>query len=149
MAGPNPLIALGKLNRLRGTVLIPKFPGLNISAPFLGKEGIRVAYEGNLVDMLPQMAGQVQSPNVYLPASLTIQLVKTTALATAFYRQMLDDCDMGDITFRADASNLPPFELSNCGLSSLEGFDANGTSAAFPIRIAGTWFVNSTLWNLG
>jgi hypothetical protein len=149
MPGPNPLVALGKLNRLRGSIMIPKFPQLNITASCLGRDGIRMAYEGNLTDMLPQMVGQVQSPSVYLPASLSVQIVKTLPIASAYYQQMLDDCDMGDITFRADASNLPPFEIQNCSIQALEGFDANGTSAAWPIRFGGTWYVNSSLWNLG
>lgn len=68
--GPIPLLSLGTLNRLRGTILIPLRPELNISATQLGRDGIKLAVEGNITDMLAQMAGQVQSQSVYSPATI-------------------------------------------------------------------------------
>ena len=37
----------GTLNRLRGSLTIPDLPELNVTAPFLGKEGIAMSFEGN------------------------------------------------------------------------------------------------------
>ena len=39
MAG-NPLIDQGVLNRIKGNVTWNNFPGLNVTAPFLDKDGI-------------------------------------------------------------------------------------------------------------
>jgi len=147
-AGPNPLINLGKLNRLRGTVLIPLYPQLNITAPSLGRDGIKLALEGNTTDMLPQMVAQVQSQNVYMPAMITIALVKTTPLANLFKRQWELDSNIGDITFRSDASQLDPYEFSNCAIERAPGLDASGTSALLEIVISGTYYINSNLFNL-
>ena len=148
MPGPNPIVALGNLNRLRGTILIPLRPTLNVTAPFLGKEGIKLSFEGDLTEMLGQMVGMVQSQNVYLPATLTFALVKTTPLANAFKRQIETDSNLGDITFRSDASTLDPYQFSNCSIEGVEGIDASGSSAAFPLRIKGTYYANSNLFNL-
>jgi hypothetical protein len=148
MAGPNPLINLGSLNRLKGSVIISAFPQLNISAPYLTKEGIRLAIEGDTTQMLPQLVSMVQSQEVYLKASLVIGLVKTTALATLYLAQIQNNSNVGDVTFYTDTSNLPPFQFSNCAVEGFEGIDASGTNASFPVRIAGTWYVNSSLFSL-
>lgn len=148
MAGPNPLLSLGTLNRLRGTVIIPLRPQLNLTAAQLGREGIRLAVEGNITDMIQQMAGQVQSPNVYLPATLTVALIKTQPLANLYKRQYESDSNLGKVTFRSDAKELDPFEFENCAIEGVEGVDASGQSALFGVRISGTYFINSNMWNL-
>ncbi len=148
MAGPNPLVNLGTLNRLRGTVTFTDFPQLNITAPFLGREGIAIAFEGNAVEMLQQMVGNVQSPQVYLPTTLTVSLVKTTPLAVAFKRKWESDANLGNLTFRIDASNFDPFEMVNCALEGIDGIDASGASARMGLRIGGTYYINSNMWNL-
>ena len=147
MAGPNPLVALGVLNRMKGSVVIPAFPQLNITAPFLTREAVRLAIEGDLAQMLPQLAGMVISQEVYLTATLLIGLVKTTPLVALYKAQMESNSTLGDVTFRSDATNIPPYTFNNCALEGFDGLDASGTNAAFPIRIKGTYYVNSNLFN--
>lgn len=148
VAGPNPLVALGNLNRLRGTILFPDNPSLNITAPYLGKEGIKLGFEGDFADMLGQMAGSVISENVYVMANLTVALIKTQSLAAAFKSKFEVSSILGPCTFRSDAANLPPFDFANCAIEAVDGVDASGTSALFGIRIKGTYYINSELWNL-
>lgn len=147
-AGPNPLVSLGTLNRLRGTLIFPDHPELNVSAAYLGREGIRLAVEGDSTEMLPQMAGMVTSQNVYLKATISVALIKTQPLAALFKARMEFSSVLGGCTFRSDASNLPPYEFVNCAIENMEGIDASGSNAAFPLRIAGTYYINSDLWNL-
>jgi hypothetical protein len=147
MAGPNQLIQLGSLSRLRGSVTINDFPELNITAPFLGRDGIRLAVEGDTTQMLGQMVGMVQSQEVYLPASITIPIVKTTALANLFKQKWESDSKLGDLTFRGDASQLDVFDFYNCAIENFGGLDASGTSAVINLSIKGTYYVNSNLFN--
>ena len=147
MAGPNPLLNLGSISRLRGSLTFPAFPQLNITAPYLGREGIRLALEGDSTQMLAQMVGMVQSQEVYLPASISIALVKTVSLANLFKQKWESDSNLGDCTFRSDASQLDPFDFSNCAIEGIPGLDASGTTAMFDIRIKGTYYVNSNLFN--
>lgn len=148
MAGPNPLPQLGPLNRIRATVLFPLFPQLNISAAFITPEGIRMAINGQSTQMIPAMVSQVQSQNVYLPAQVQFGIVKTTALATLWKRKLESNSNLGPCTVRVDSAALDVFDLVNCAVENFEGIDASGTNAAFPIMIAGTYYINSDLFNL-
>jgi hypothetical protein len=147
MAGPNPLLQLGSISRLRGSLLIPSLPQLNITAPFLGRAGIRLAVEGDITQMLAQMVGMVQSQEVYLPASITAAIVKTTPLANLYKRQWESDANLGDVTFTSDASQLDVFDFSNCSIEGFGGIDASGGEATYTLSIKGTYYVNSNLFN--
>lgn len=148
MAGPNPLVALPPLNRLRGSLLFPSFDALNISASFLTRAGIRLNIEGDTTAMLPQMVSMVQSQEVYLKATILVGIVKTTSLGAAFKAKMESNSNLGDVTFISDTSAIPNYQFTNCAIEGFEGIDSNGTSADYPIRIAGTYYVNSSLFNL-
>lgn len=145
MAG-NPLIKLGSLSRLRGSLTISDYPELNVTAPFLGRAGLSMAINGDLTQMLPQMVGMVQSQEVYLPVRITVPLVKTMQLANLYKRKWESDSNLGDCTFRGDATNLDAFDFVNCSIENLEGYDAGGTSGSVTIIIAGTYYVNNNLW---
>jgi hypothetical protein len=147
MAGPNPLVQLGSISRLRGSLVFPDFSDFNITAPFLGRAGVRLAVEGDLTQMLQQMVGMVQSQEVYLPATVTAELVKTTPLANLFKRKWETDSNLGDCTFRSDASQLDVWDFSNCSIENFGGIDASGGSATYTLQIKGTYYVNSNLFN--
>jgi hypothetical protein len=148
MAGPNPLVNLGTLNRLRGSLIFPQFDALNISASFLTKAGIRLSVEGDTTEMLPQMVSMVQSQQPYLKATILVGLVKTTALVAAFKNKMESDSNLGQVTFISDSAAIPSYDFQNCAIEGFEGIDASGTSADYPIRISGTYYINSSLFNL-
>jgi hypothetical protein len=147
MAGPNNLVQLGSISRLRGSLTFTDFPTLNITAPFLGRDGVRLAVEGDTTQMLQQMVGMVQSQEVYLPATITAQIVKTTALANLFKQKWESDSNLGDCTFRSDASQLDVFDFYNCAIENFGGLDASGTSAVINLSIKGTYYVNTNLFN--
>lgn len=144
----NPLIPLGSLNRLRGSVVWPSFPSLNVTAPYLGKEGIRLALEGETTTYLPQMTGAVTSPEPYQLISLRITLLKTQGLAALYKAQMEASALLGDGTVRPDASSLPPYEITNCAIESIAELTFNGESADFAVNIRGYYLVNASLWDL-
>jgi hypothetical protein len=148
MAGPNPLVNLGTLNRVLGTLLFNDFPSLNITAPYLTREAIRLAIEGDTTDMLPAMTSMVQSQNVYLKATISVGLVKTTPLVPLFKAKMESDSNLGSISFRSDTKNIPSYDFANCAIEGFEGLDASGTNIAYPLRISGTYYVNSNLFSL-
>src|ERR1700752_1022972 len=102
MAGPNPLVNLGTLNRLRGSLIFAQFDALNISASFLTKAGIRLWIEGDRAEMCRQMVSVVQSQNVFLKATIMVGLVKPTALVAAFKNKMESDSNLGNVNFISD-----------------------------------------------
>jgi hypothetical protein len=146
MAGPNPLIQLGFLNRVKASVKFSTLPQFNITAPVLGRDGISMAIEGNMTEMLEQMVGMVPSQNVYLPATITAAIVKTTPLANLLKAQWESNSLLGDATIRVDATQLAPFQFTNCSIENFGGMSANGSSATYNLLIKGTYYVNSSLF---
>jgi hypothetical protein len=147
MAGPNQLIQLGSLSRLKGSLTFTSFPTLNITAPYLGREGLRLALDGDTTQMLRQMVGMVQSQEVYIPATITVPLVKTTPLANLFKQKWESDSSLGDCTFRSDASQLDVYDFYNCAIMNPGGNDSSGTTATITVTISGTYYVNTNLFN--
>lgn len=144
---PNPLIRQGTLNRVRGSVVFPSFPELNVTAPFLGKEGVSMALDGNFVDYLETMTGAVTSPAVYLMGSCTIRLLKTQNLVAVYKSKWEDDATVGDITIISDASTMPNFDWTNCSIANPGEMMFSGTSAEMTLVLRGYYIVNNSLFD--
>lgn len=142
----NPLVDQGVLNRIRGSVTWDNFTNLNITAAFLGKEGIRLALEGQASKPIPTMTGLVQSPEAYKMVSLTLNLLKSQALADAYKAQVELSSILGGCTVRPDATTLSPYQLLNMSIDSPNDLDFSGESAGYVIKATGYYLVNSSLW---
>jgi hypothetical protein len=142
----NPLIDQGVLNRLRGSVVFSGFPSLQITAPYLGKAGIRLALEGESVLFIPTMTGAVTSPEPYLMVSLSMNLIKTQPLADAFKKQMESNSLLGPATVRPDSSALSPYDLINTAIESVRELNFSGVDADYLVVIKGYYSVNSSLF---
>jgi hypothetical protein len=138
----------GTLSRLRGAVLWAAFPALNVTAPFLGPEGISLGFEGNMVDMPATLTGVVTSPAVFVMARVTMQLLKTQGLSDSYKQQWELDARLGDCTVRPDTTTLGPFQFSNCAIENVDTLLLNGSTPALLVRIMGQYQVNAALWNL-
>ena len=143
----NTLVPQGTLNRLRASVVWNSFPGLNVTASFLGREGVGLSFDGQANTQIETMTGAVNSPEAYVKAAIRIALLKTQALAAAYKAQMEQNVLIGDCTIRADASSLPPFQISNCSLLGVDELVFNGEVAGFMVRAGGYWLVNSSLFD--
>ena len=62
----NPQIAQGTLNRARGSVVVADSPELNVTAPYLGREGISTNFEGDTTARIHTLTGVVNSPEIYM-----------------------------------------------------------------------------------
>lgn len=145
---PNPQIPQGTISRLRGAVIWTSFPALNITAPFLGPEGIALGFEGNMVDMPETLTGVVNSPAVFVMARLTFQLLKTQGLSDSYKQQMELDARLGECQVRPDTTTLGPYQLQNCAIENVDELRLNGSTPAFMVRVRGQYQVNAALWNL-
>jgi hypothetical protein len=143
----NPLIAQGTLNRLRGSVVIPDHSGLNVTAPYLGKEGIGLALEGEATGIIPTMTGIVTSPEPYMIVSVTLNILKTNGLAARYKAQMEDNTVIGNITVIPDTSALPNYLLYNCAIESVQPMKLSGEDAGFVVTLRGYYVINNALWN--
>ena len=133
----------GVLNRLRASVTFTDFPQLNVTSGFLTTEGIRVALEGNATDLLPAMVSLVSSPAPYLSASLTMSLVRSSALAAVYKTQIEDITLVGLATIWPDTDVLTPFVLNNVALESVREMAMAGMEAAMVVTARGYYNVNT------
>lgn len=144
----NPLIALGSLNRLRGSVVIPSYPTLNVTASFLSKRGIRMDLVGDATQQLEAMTGVIPSPEPYMVVDVTVSLLKTNGLAAAWIAQLQLNSVLGNVTVHTDTSAYPAFNFSQCAITRLppESFSGDEPNADFTFR--GQYIVNNNLWAL-
>lgn len=142
----NPNIPQGTLNRIRASVVFSTSPALNVSAPFLGKRGITLAFQGDATVYIDQMTGAVTSLEPYLRVTMTMHLIKAQAFAQNYKTQLELSTLLGNCTVRPDAATMQPYFLQNCAIMSPGDQDFSGADADYPIRIGGIYQINSSLF---
>jgi len=147
-SAPNPLISLGTLNRLRGSLVVPGNASLNITASYLGKAGITIALEGEATRFLEQMVGAVTSPEPYQKVSVRVSLIKTQVLASTWRTQLETMATIGQINVIPDTSAFPTYTFLNAAIQSVGEQAFNGEDAAYPITIGCYYNINQSLWSL-
>lgn len=145
---PNPLIAQGSLNRIRGSIQWPSNPSLNVTAPYLTKAGMKLLFQGETTTYLPTMTGAVTSMEAYIMFELTLNLVKSNGLAQQYKAQMEKNSLLGDGTLRTDTSALSSFGLVNSAIKSVRDLDLSGEDPSYVVQIGGYYLVNSQLFDL-
>lgn len=144
----NPQIPQGVLNRLRGSLGVIDFPELNVTAPFLGTEGMSFAPEGQATGQIPTLTGIVNSPEPYVMGSIVIHLLRTQGLAAQYKQRMELDTQLGDVIVTLDAAPIGTFYIHNTSIESVANMQINGKDAGFALTLKGYWQLNSALWNL-
>jgi hypothetical protein len=144
MAFPNTV--QGTLNRLRGSLSFTDNPALNVIASNLGPEGISVSFGGGATTRIDTLTGQVTSPEPYIPVKLTVNLLRTQALADAYKTQQELNSLLGDVTFRTDAVTLGVYQFSNSSIGRVADMRVNGKDAGYALEIEGTYNINSSLY---
>jgi hypothetical protein len=142
----NPLVVQGTLNRLRGSVLFAQFPAFNVTAPFVGPEGISLTLEGRASTNIPTMTGIVTSPEPYMLVTVQMHLLKTQSLADAYKAKMETSVLMGDCVVRPDSKTLSPYLLYNTSIINVADLTFNGTNAGYGVSLEGYWVINADLW---
>jgi hypothetical protein len=136
----------GSLNRLRASVVVASYPQLNVIPPNLGKEGIGLAFEGGTTTYIDTLTGAVTSPEPYQRVTVTAALLRTQNLANLYKIQLELDARIGDLTVRADSSNMQPWYLTNCSIMSVAELKFDGTAPEFRVTLGGVYYINSALW---
>lgn len=147
MAG-NPQVPQGILNRIKGSVIIPGFPALNITAPYLGREGIRISFSGVTTEHYETMTGAVLSPQPYQITTVRVNLLKTQSLALAFETQRKLLSILGDLTVTSDATPLPMYPLANCSIENVDTLTFSGQDPNYIVDLKGQYYINSSLFDV-
>lgn len=148
MAGANQ-VQQGTLNRLRGSVVVPTYPNLNITNGYLGKPGISVSLSGNATLFIDTMTGRVTSPEPYLDARVMVHLLRTQSLGALWRSQMETQLStIGQISVVPDSVTFPTYDFLNCAIEDVAEMRFDGTDPGYVITLGGTYLVNASLWNL-
>lgn len=143
----NPNQPQGSLNRLIGSVTIPDFPELNVTAEFLGDEAIGLGFQGETTTFINTMTGQVTSPEPYIGATVSVHLLKTQFLSGLYKSKIESDARIGDVILRVDNRSFPPYQLFNCAIQSVGELRNNGRDAGFRVTIQGFYQINNDVWD--
>jgi hypothetical protein len=142
----NPLTNHGSLNRVRGSIIVPLFPILNITSPYMGKNLLSVNFEGNFDEQVETATGVVTSPEPYVMATVTADLLRTQGLATAWLAQGQLISDIGPITVFSDSSSFEPIVITNTVIRSVEPGVFDGMNPIVKLTLRGVFIVNALLW---
>lgn len=142
----NPMIAQGVLNRLRSSVVCPNFGNLNVTAPYMGKNMVRVAFEGDFVIQHPTATGVVNSPEPYIPVTLTVALLRTQQLAADWFTQSLNNSHIGPVTVHPDTSAFPQMSFSNMVIRHIDPGPYDGSGPDVSLTLRGIMYLNNNLW---
>jgi hypothetical protein len=145
----NPQVFQGTLNRLRASVVVPAYPQLQVTVPFLGPAGVSVARSGEATTILPTMTGVVTSPQPYQMVSITINLLRTQNLAALWETQLQSLSTIGDINVIGDSLVLPTYTFNNCSIVNIGELSFAGQDAGYMVTVGGYYQINNSLWSLG
>ena len=143
----NPQIPQGTLNRLRASITWPNFANLNISSGYLGKMGIRLAFEGDSTTFIQTMTGTVPSPEPYMMITATAHLLKSQPLAQAYKQQMELSALLGNGTIRGDTTPLTPWVINNASIQTVRELNFAGDDGDYAVTFRGYYLINSNLYN--
>lgn len=144
----NPLVDQGQLNRIKASVVWTSFPALNVTSPYLGKEGIKLALEGNASEYYGTMTGAVPSPAPYQIITLTMALIKSQPLADLYKQQFESNVIMGMATIRPDVvAGLGIYTINNAVLESVREMSFAGEEPTYMVTAKGYYLVNNVLFN--
>ncbi|HGU6862403.1 TPA: hypothetical protein ACNAC2_004989 [Klebsiella quasipneumoniae] len=142
----NPLVPQGFLNRVRGALSVTDTPALNVSAPYLAKDGISLRPDGPATDIIPTMTSTVGSQAPYQQVTLTVHLLKTQGLGESYRQRFLTDTSLGEIVVTPDATTFGNITLLNCYLVNFNELAFSGMDPAFVVTISGYMVTNDNMW---
>lgn len=143
---PNPLTPQGFLNRVRGAVSITDSPALNVTASFLGKDGISLRPDTAATDIIQTLTGTIGSMVPYQQVTLTVHLLKTQGIAASYQKRFAIDTALGEVVVTPDATTFGSSTLLNCFLVNFNEIQMNGMDAGYVVTISGYMVVNDKMW---
>lgn len=144
---PSPNIQQGTLNRVKASVTFPSNSSLNVSASFLGREMVRIAFDGEITQFIPTATGVVQSPEPYQLVTVTINMNRAQGLAQLYEQAFAASSNLGTCVVRPDSTALNPYTIQNCAVANVEPLTLNGENVAYNVTVRGYRLINSNLWD--
>jgi hypothetical protein len=143
----NPLINLGTLNRVRASVVFPSFTALNITSSQMGRRFVSLTFDEDFVQQIQQGVGIINSPEPYVMATVTCDVLRTLPLAQAFISQLEQTAVLGTVYVHSDTRTFPKRTVYNASVLKADPGAYDGINGVLALTIRGVFYPNNTLWN--
>ncbi|ATF87571.1 hypothetical protein CO712_20925 [Burkholderia gladioli pv. gladioli] len=123
------------------------FTGLNVTAPYMSKSFVRVAFGGKFVEKIGTATGAVNSPEPYVITTVTVGLLRTQSLSNAWMLQAQTSGNIGSVTIHSDTSAFDPIALTNTTIADIDPGAFDGTDPVVRLTLEGIFYINNNLWS--
>lgn len=138
----------GPLNRIRAAVNVQNTPTLNIIAQNMGGGFVTVALQGEAAGLIGTGTGGVATLEPYQMATVTVDLLRTQPLCSAWFTQMQTNSAVGPITVYPDTTAFQPVPLDNCVIHNIDLGAWDGKNPVTRLTLSGIFYINSAAWSL-
>lgn len=143
----NQIIQQGTLNKIRGSVIVSNYPTLNITAPYMGRNFLTIAFDGDFTKLIGTGTGAVTSPEPYVEASITVGILRTQSLATLWREQWEATGVIGSVDVHSDTAAFSKITLDNCVIQHFDPNAFDGEDPVSRLMLRGIYYINVDLWN--
>jgi hypothetical protein len=112
----------------------------------MGKNFASINFEGNFSEQIETGTGAVTSPEPYVMATVSVDLLRTQALANAWLLQAALLSDLGPISVFSDTSAFPEIDLATTVIRQCEPGVFDGMNPVVKLTLRGVYYVNALLW---
>ncbi|HXS04805.1 MAG TPA: hypothetical protein VN731_10035 [Rhodanobacter sp.] len=141
-------VTQGTLNRLRAAVIVPSFPSLNVTSPYMGKSFVHVTPKGRFNNLIPTATGAVTSPEPYVEADITFMLLRTQSLGASWRSQWELQSTIGQVNVIPDSIAWASVTLDTCVIGEVDFGAYDGTDPMIKVTMSGIYYINSALWSV-
>ncbi len=144
--GFNPLTQQGLLNRVLTHIIVPLFPQLTVTAPFMAKSQAVLTFDGPFVHQIGTGTGLVNSPEPYVMAQINISLLRSQSVSALWLAQAQIEGVIGLVTAYSDSTTFPAVTLANCSITEIDPGAFDGQDPATRVTVKGLFYTNASLW---
>lgn len=146
MAAGIPLVAQGSLNRIQGHITLASYQVLNVTAQYMSKSMMTIAFEEDFTDQVGTATGVVNSPLPYVMGSVVFNLLRSQSLANAWILQAQTATNVGHVTIYSDSNTFDPIDLYNASIRHIDPGTWDGVDPTVKVTLRGVYPVNASLW---
>ena len=144
----NPLIAQGTLNRVRCSIVVPSYPSLSITSPYMGSSFASLDFSGPFSMLIPTATGAVNSPEPYVEGTISVGLLRTQSLALSWLNQAQTLSDLGAVTIHSFFNDTATTEIYTTVIQELNPGAFDGRDPVVRLVLRGIYYANNDLWSL-
>ena len=144
----NPMVPQGSLNKVRAHIVVPNYPTLNVSPSYMGDDGFSLDIDEDMVRQIKTQTGLVNSPEPYVEATCTVNLLRTQSLSLQWMQQAENTVMVGRIVVHPDSAAFTARTVHNCSVLKVQPGRMNGSTPTVDLILRGVYYVNNAMWSL-